>query len=148
METIVLVVGLLLAGYCLLVAIKPEWFTTFSVVRRDSAGNLRGASRLGNLPIGAVRVVYLVFSIALVVATLVIHDFARQQRICDDARTVFDAGRAGWAQQAASHGYSLRTAQIGSLTKYELIKNGTVVATWGDAGWGVQLTCPPESSGG
>ena len=44
----VLVVGLLLAGYCLLVAAKPEWFKNFHVIRRSSDGDYRGSSRLGD----------------------------------------------------------------------------------------------------
>jgi len=47
LETIVLIVGLLLSAYCLLVAIKPEWFKNFSIIRRDSDGDYRGSTRLG-----------------------------------------------------------------------------------------------------
>jgi hypothetical protein len=140
-ETIVLVVGLLLAAYCLLVAIKPEWFKNFSLMRPGS----RGSARLGDTPTGLLRVIYLGVAVALVVVTLVIHDFVREDRVCDEARAVFDAGRTGWAEQAAAQGYKLRVSRTGSLARYQLVKDGTVVATWSDAGWGLQLRCPPES---
>lgn len=145
LETIVLIVGLMLAAYCLLVAIKPQWFKNFSIVRRDSDGDYRGSTRLGNLPEKVVRGLYVGVALTLAVATFVIYGFARQDRVCDQARAVFDAGRTGWSAKAASEGYELRTTRTGSLQKYQLVKDGTVVATWSDAGWGLQLSCPPES---
>ncbi len=145
LETIVLIVGLLLAGYCLLVAIKPEWSKNFSIIRRDSDGDYQGSTRLGDLPVGGVRVLYVGVAGVLVVATVVINGFARQDRVCDEAKAVFDVGRNRWIDQAAASDYVLRTVQKGSLTRYELDQNGTTVATWSDAGWGLQFTCPPET---
>lgn len=145
LETIVLIVGLLLSAYCLLVAIKPEWFKNFSIIRRDSDGDYRGSTRLGDLPVGLVRVLYVGVAGVLLVATFVITGFARQDRVCDDAKAVFDVGRKRWSDQAAASDHVLRTVQKGSLTRYELVKDGTTVATWSDAGWGLQFTCPPES---
>jgi len=86
MENVILVVGLLLTGYCLLIAAKPEWFKNFRVARHDSDGDYRGSSRLGDSPPGVVRVIYLVIAGILLIATFMIRSWVVQDDQCADAR--------------------------------------------------------------
>jgi hypothetical protein len=109
MGTVILVVGLLLTGYCLLIAAKPEWFKNFRVARHDSDGDYRGSSRLGDSPPGVVRVVYLVVAGILLIGTLVIRSWVIQDAQCDEARAVYESARTDekWAAAAEQAGFRL-----------------------------------------
>lgn len=146
MATVVLVVGLLLAGYCFLVAAKPEWFKNFRVIRRSSNGDYQGSSRLGDSPPGLVRAVYLVIAGILVVGTFTIRSWALEDDRCDQARAVYDAGRSetAWQGTAQAAGFELQVSHQTSYTRYTLTRDGTPVASWTDGSY-ARFSCPPAS---
>ena len=144
MATVVLVVGLGLAAYCLLVAAKPQWFKDFQVIRRDSDGDYRGSSRLGDSPPGMVRAVYLVVAAVLVIGTFTVRSWAVEDDRCDQARAVYDAGRTEKAWQGAAQraGYVLQVSKQTSYTRYTLSRDGAPVASWTDNSY-ARFSCPP-----
>jgi hypothetical protein len=146
MGTVILVVGLLLTGYCLLIAAKPEWFKNFRVARHDSDGDYRGSSRLGDSPPGVVRVVYLVVAGILLIGTLVIRSWVIQDGQCDEARAVYESARTDqkWAAAAEQAGFRLEITDHTRYTTYVLTRDGRPVADWSDAGYS-RFSCPPGS---
>jgi hypothetical protein len=146
MATVVLVVGLLLAGYCLLVAAKPEWFKNFRVIRRSSNGDYQGSSRLGDSPPGLVRAVYLVIAGILVVGTFTIRSWALEDSRCDQAESVYAAGRTekAWQTAAREAGFGLQVSKRTSYTSYTLSRDGAPVASWTDNSY-ARFSCPPRS---
>ena len=144
MATVVLVVGLGLEAYCLLVAAKPEWFKDFRVIRRDSDGDYRGSSRLGDSPPGVVRAVYLVVAAVLVIGTFTVRSWAVEDDRCDQARAVYDAGRTekAWQGAAQQAGYVLQVSKQTSYTRYTLSRDGAPVASWTDNSY-ARFSCPP-----
>ena len=145
MASVILVVGLLLSGYCLLVAAKPEWFKDFRVIRRDSDGDYQGSSRLGDWPPGMVRVVYIVVAVVLLIGTFTIRSWAVEDDLCDQARAVYGAGRtdAKWKAAAQQAGFEIEITDHSRYTTYQLTQDGRVVADWSDAGYG-RFSCPPD----
>jgi hypothetical protein len=145
LATVVLVVGLLLTGYCLLVAAKPEWFKNFYVIRRDSDGDYRGTSRLGDSPPGMIRAVYLVIAVILATGTFAIRSWALEDDRCDQAESVYDAGRTeeAWQRAARQGGFGLQVSKRTNYTRYTLDRDGAPVASWTDNSYGI-FSCPPR----
>src|SRR6478609_1176329 len=146
MENVILVVGLLLTGYCLLIAAKPEWFKNFRVARHDSDGDYRGSSRLGDSPPGVVRLVYLVVAGILLIGTFTIRSWAVEDDRGDQARAVYEAARTDekWTAAAEQAGYRLEITEHTGYTTYVLSRDGRPVADWSDAGYD-RFSCPPGS---
>lgn len=146
MGTVILVVGLLLTGYCLLIAAKPEWFKNFRVARHDSGGDYRGSSRLGDSPPGVVRVIYLVVAAILLIGTFTIRSWVIQDDQCSAARAVYESAKTDekWTAAAEQAGYRLEITEHTRYTTYLLTRDGRPVADWSDAGYG-RFSCPPGS---
>ncbi len=127
----VLVVGLLLAGYCLLVATKPEWFRNFSLVRRSSDGDYRGSTRLGDLPAGVVRLLYVGVAVVLVVATLSRPSPCRTESATRRERPATAGGPEAGRDRADAAGYLLTVERKSTYTRYRLARDDV----WWPAGW-------------
>ncbi|SDE69712.1 hypothetical protein [Auraticoccus monumenti] len=148
-STVVTVVGLALTAFVVLVAARPLWFRSWSVSRRDSEGRTVSRTRLGDAPPGSVTAVYAVVAVVLLVGTLVVRGWAVADAGCDLAEAVYQGGHGAeeWETAAEAEGLQLttreRTSSSGtsSWTEHSLEQDGSVLASWSDAGGAWRFTC-------
>ena len=90
---------------------------------------------------------YVGVAIVLVVATLVVRSFAVQDRVCDQARAVYDGGRTeqAWRDRADAAGYLLTVERKSTYTRYRLARDDRVVAGWLAGSISRGFECPPGS---
>ena len=85
-----------LALFCLVIVAKPDLFRNWTIRSsgRDRSGYDRGV-RLGNLPTGLVRVIYLGVAILLAVFAFQVHSWTAADNVCDQVEQVYDAAGDG-----------------------------------------------------
>ncbi len=129
-----------LALFCLVIVAKPDLFRNWTIRSsgRDRSGYDRGV-RLGNLPTGLVRVIYLGVAILLAVFAFQVHSWTAADNVCDQVEQVYDAAGDGRDLAAARAAAAERGLEVeaknhtsGSTTIISVTvrKDGKVVATW------------------
>ena len=116
---------------CVLIVVRPRWFASWTIVHR-SGGDLTGArTRLGDLSTGTIRALYSVVAIILLAGAWALHDWARTDAICDQAREIERSSSSARAALAAEHGWTVREEKDGSVTRVVLQEaDGRPIAVW------------------
>lgn len=130
-----------LSLFCLVIVAKPDLVRNWTV--RLSDGDDRSWDdrrvRLGGLPSGLVRVIYLVVAILLAVFAFQLHGWAAAEDDCALAEQVYSASRDGWdldraRTEAGRRGLELdveqRTSGSTRVASVTVSKDGRTIATW------------------
>lgn len=141
-----------LALFCLVVVAKPDLFRSWSM--RLSDGDDRSSDghrlRLGGLPTGVVRVIYLGVAIALAIGAFQVHGWIAADGVCDQVEQVYDAAGNGW-DVAAAHAAAAergleveseqRTSGSTTVTTITVRKDGRVVGSWTTGAFSAGVRC-------
>ncbi|WP_152361623.1 hypothetical protein [Microlunatus speluncae] len=130
-----------LALFCLVIVAKPDLFRSWTM--RLSDGDRRSSDdrrvRLGDLPSGLVRVIYLGVAVLLAVFAFHVHSWIAADDVCEQVEQVYDAAGDGWDLDAARAAAAERGLEIeakvstsGSttITTVTVRQDGRVVAGW------------------
>lgn len=141
-----------LALFCLVIVAKPDLFRNWSM--RLSDGDDRSSDdrrvRLGGLPTGVVRVIYLGVAIVLAIGAFQVHGWIAADGVCDQVEQVYDApgdGRELDAAHAAAAQRGLeveserRTSGSTTVTTVTVRKDGRVVGSWTTGAFSSGVRC-------
>lgn len=136
-----------LSLFCVVIVIRPQWFRNWSIVSRGASDSPYDDSRvrLGSMSTGAVRALYTVVAILLMIGAFWVHGRQTEDKLCDVARSLsddhgtdVDAAR----DDAERAGYRLSAEKHDNYTVVTMSRDGRPVAEWSDAGFGGSFTCP------
>jgi hypothetical protein len=130
-----------LALFCLVIVAKPDLFRNWTMRVSDGDGRSWDDRRvrLGNLPSGLVRVIYLGVAILLAVFAFQVHSWTAADDVCDQVEQVYDAAgdgrdldaaRAAAAERGLEVEAKKHTSGSTTITSVTVRKDGRVVATW------------------
>ncbi|MFC7620806.1 hypothetical protein [Microlunatus sp. GCM10028923] len=141
-----------LSLFCLVIVAKPDLFRNWTV--RVSDGDDRSWDdrrvRLGGLPRGVVRAIYLGVAVLLAVFAFQVHGWAAAEDDCALAEQVYSAAQDGWDldrayAEAARLGLDVEAVtsktKSAKITSVTVSKDGRTIATWRTGSVSTGLDC-------